>query len=79
MASILEREIRAYEARKDELVSKSAGKFALVKDDRVVSVFDTEADAINEGYRQFGNTPFLVKEIVALETPLYFTSNVLGI
>lgn len=79
MPAVLERELRTYQERKDDLVGASAGKYVLVKDDEVVDVFDTEADAIRDGYRRFGNVPFLVKEVEALETPLCFTSNLLAL
>jgi hypothetical protein len=79
MSTVLEREIETYEQHKEELVGTAAGKYVLIKEDVLVGVFDTQADAIRQGYRQFGNTPFLVKEVVPLETPLVFTSNLFGI
>ncbi len=33
MTEILKKELRTYEAQKSEIVAKSKGKFALVKDD----------------------------------------------
>lgn len=79
MAQILDLELKTYEMHREELISKSLGKFALIKDDQVVTVFDTKLDAIRHGYDRFGNVPFLVKEIVEVEIPLNFTSNLLGI
>ena len=32
-------------------------------------------DAINQGYEKFGLVPFLVKQVVPVETSLDFTSN----
>jgi hypothetical protein len=29
-------------------------------------------DAIADGYRRFGNVPFLVKQVVEVETPINF-------
>jgi len=78
MAEVLEKELKTYEAKKKELIGKSKGKFALVKDDQVIDVFDTKIDAIRQGYERFGNVPFLVKQIVEIETPQNFTSNLLG-
>ena len=79
MAQALQKELETYEAHKDELVSKAKGKFALIKGQDVVDVFDTAADAIRQGYERFGNVAFLVKEIVEIEVPQNFTSNLLGI
>ena len=45
----------------------------------MVDVFDTEADAIRDGYRQFGNVPFLVKRIEPVDTPERFVSNLVAL
>ncbi|MEW5936931.1 MAG: hypothetical protein AB1665_03815 [Candidatus Thermoplasmatota archaeon] len=79
MISALQKEVETYNAQKNELVGRSKGKFVLVKDDKVVGVFDTIIDAIRQGYERFGNVPFLVKQIVEVETPQNFTSNLLGV
>lgn len=75
---LLKNELNAYSKQKNELIGKSKGKFALVKDSKVVDIFDTKNDAIRQGYERFGNVPFLVKQILEVETPQNFTSNLLG-
>lgn len=75
MVEILKRELETYEAQKSELIGRAMGKFALIKEEEVVGVFDTQMDAIRQGYARFGNVPFLVKQIVQLEIPQNFTSN----
>jgi hypothetical protein len=77
--AVLEQEKKAYEAHRDELLAQAPGKFALVHGSEVVEIFDTKADAIASGYKRFGNIPFLVKEIVAVETPQNFVSNQLAV
>jgi hypothetical protein len=79
MLELLKEELQTYEAKKSELVAKSKGKFVLIKDNQVVDVFETQGDAIRQGYERFGNVPFLVKQIVEVETPQNFTSNLLDI
>jgi len=79
MVKLLERELGVYEKNKDELLKKANGKFVLIKDDKIIDIFDTEMDAIRQGYKNFGNVPFLVKQILEIEVPLRFTSNILGI
>jgi hypothetical protein len=79
MLGMLIKEIHTYEARKNELIGKSKGKFALIKEEQVVDVFDTKIDAIRQGYERFGNVPFFVKQILEIETPQNFTSNLLGV
>jgi hypothetical protein len=71
----LQQELETFEAHRAELLGQAPGKFALVHSDQVAGIFDTEADAIREGYRQFGNVPFLVKRIEAVDTPERFVSN----
>ena len=78
MAELLEKELMTFETNKSELIGKSKGKFALIKDDKIHGIFDTKIDAIRQGYQVLGNVPFLVKQIVEIETPQNFTSNLIG-
>jgi len=73
----LREELATFDARRAELLGRAPGKFALVHGVEVVGVFDTEGDAINEGYRHFGNVPFLVKKIEPFDIPERFSSNLI--
>lgn len=64
MASLLDQELKTYEAEKLRLLGESQGSFVLIKGTDVKGVFSSEDDAISAGYREFGNTPFLVKAIL---------------
>lgn len=77
MPAVLEQEIKTYEARKSELIGTAKGKFALIKDDQVIDFFDSKPDAIRIGYERFGNVPFLVRQVLEVESPQNFTSNLL--
>lgn len=79
MSGMLAKELQTYEAKKTELVGKSKGKFALIKDNEVIDIFDTKIDAIRQGYERFGNVPFFVKQIVEIDIPQNFTSNLFGV
>jgi len=79
MPEVLEQETQTYEQHKPELMSKAEGKFVLIKGQEVCGVFETMMDAVSQGYERFGNVPFLVKQILEVETPQNFTSNLLGI
>ena len=61
------------------MLGNAEGKFVLIHNDQVIGVYDSKMDAIAASYQQFGNVPFLVKQIVKLETPHNFISNLLGI
>jgi hypothetical protein len=43
------------------------------------SIYATEMEAIDDGYHKFGNVPFLVKEIVAVEQPETFAASLIGL
>jgi hypothetical protein len=77
--ALLERELDTFEKRRQELLGQAQGKFALVHGEEIVGVFDSKPDAIAAGFKEFGNTPFLVKQVVAVETPQNFVSNQLAI
>ncbi len=79
MALILDSEMKTYEGNRDQLLAKAEGKFVLIRNDQVVGIYESKMDAIGQGYRQFGNVPFLVKQIVRVETPQNFVSNLLGV
>ena len=68
-----------FRAHKEELLANAAGKYVLICGDNIAGTFDTVNDAVAEGYRQFGNTPFLAKQILAIETPVNFVSSLLEV
>lgn len=70
MGNMLQKELEVYEAHRAELLASSRDKFVLVKDAQIVGVFSSEDDAIKIGYEKFGNVPFLVKQVVEMETPI---------
>lgn len=79
MEQVLETELKTYEQHRDHLLGTDEGKFVLIRDNKVIGIYDSKMDAIAQGYQQFGNVPFLVKQIVKVETPQNFISNLLGI
>jgi hypothetical protein len=65
---------KEYETFKDKLPELAAqeGKFVLIHDDQVGGIFSTYEEALLAGYKKFGvKQPFLVKQIVAAETPVF--------
>ena len=79
MPQILDIELKTYEQHRDHLLGTAEGKFVLIRNDQVIGVYDSKMDAIAQGYQQFGNVPFLVKQILKIEVPQNFVSNLLGI
>jgi hypothetical protein len=78
-SSLLEKELGYFEQHRSELLRRAKGKFALIKNEESIDTFDSQVDAIRVGYRQFGNEPFLVKQIAAVDVPLNFTSFNVGV
>lgn len=75
--STLERELAAFQAALPALLANPAnlGKYALVFQDRIDSIWDSVDLALDAGYQQFELAPFLIQEIVAVETPRSFSRN----
>jgi hypothetical protein len=63
----LREEVAFFEEQRPALVKKCPGLFALVKKRTLIGVFPTQEEAYNEGFRQFGREPFLVKQILEKE------------
>ena len=79
MATLLDAELQTYEKNRESLLGSAEGKFVLIKGDQIIGVYESKMDAINQGYRQLGHVPFLVKQVLKVETPLNFLSNRLGV
>ena len=75
----LDEELGTYERHRSDLLRESEGKFVLVKGATVVDVYESQEDALRRGYREFGNEPFLVKQVVEIEVPLNFATFHLGL
>lgn len=69
----LQRELNTFKRKKKELITEAKGQFVLIKGSEVVDTFKNYEDALSEGYKKFGNEPFLVKEISTVEEVNYFT------
>jgi len=68
----LERELKKYDENLPSLLPE-AGRFVVIHEDRVLGVFDTYEDALRAGYHELGVTPFLVRQIQAIEQIHYFS------
>jgi len=63
----LETEIKYFEAHRAEWLKHHAGKFALVRGEDLVGVYDTSDAAYEEGVERWGNVAFLVKQILSVD------------
>lgn len=77
--NILKKELETYEDSKASLLKSSRGKFVLIKEDKIIGIYDTYNDAIKIGIDKFGNKPYLVKRILEVEPTENFTSSLIKI
>jgi hypothetical protein len=67
-AMALERELEYYKSIKDSLLQRGAkGKFAVIRGDELLDVFETYEDALKQGLNNYGNTAFLIEQVSQIE------------
>ena len=71
----LEKELRVYDARRDELLAH-AGEHVVIAGDDIIGFYHSYEDALNAGYEKVGVKPFLVKKIESGEKALFFTRDI---
>ena len=59
-----DRDISAFLRELPRLADKHEGEFALIRAAEVVGIHPSEDEAINAGYKRFGQATFLVKQIL---------------
>ena len=79
MSEILARELQTYRQNVGYLLGANEGKYVLIHGDEVLGVFDSQLDAIRAGYQQLGHVSFLVKQVLKVEMPVAFVSNLMGV
>jgi hypothetical protein len=71
---LIREEISTYEAHRAELLGSARGKWVLIHGQAVLGTFESQRDAVDQGYRTVGLVPFLVKQVVEVESPVNFAS-----
>lgn len=59
----LKKEIETFDAMKDKLLADYLGKYVLIHDSSFVGSYDTFDTAAREAISQFGNGPYLIREV----------------
>lgn len=79
MAGAREAEIRQnyifFKSIVSGMMDEHAGKFALIHDCTVLAVYETAGEAVAEGARQFGDSPFSVQRVINRPIDLGFLSH----
>jgi hypothetical protein len=63
-AQPLAEELAFYESQKAELLMAHQGRFVLIRGAELVGVYDQRTEAYAEGLKRFGNTAFLIKQVL---------------
>ncbi len=72
-------EYKYYQNVKSKLLEESEGKFALIKGNELLGLFDTDMDAYQVGISKFGNVPFLIIRISKEEEQYWIPTLELGL
>jgi len=75
----LTQELATFEANRENLLGTALNKYVLIHGTEIVGTYDTEHDAIQQGYRQFGNVPFLVRRISPVQDVANYLSGIVAI
>lgn len=75
----LEQELAFFDHHRAHLVAEHMGKYALIKEAVLVGTFDSAEAAYVEGLRQFGNVPFLVKQVLPEDPVVHLPALSLGL
>ncbi len=76
---LIEEEMATFERVRVDLSKTALGKWVLIKHDRVLGLFDTEMDAVKQGYRELGYVPFLVQKVSVFDEPIPMFSHLLDL
>jgi len=59
----IDKEITAYKSMQQNLESEHMRKWVLIKDEKLVAVFDSFDLAAQEAVKQFGQGPYLIRQV----------------
>jgi hypothetical protein len=75
----LQTELEFYNKQKAELLKHHKGQFALIKGAELVGTYTTWAEAFNDGIKQLGNVPFLIRQIQEKDETVQFPALAVGV
>ena len=61
----LAQELKTFHEQKKHLLEKYTNRYVLIKGNTIIADFCSRSDALWEGYRQFGQSKFLVKKVAS--------------
>lgn len=79
MAKLFDTENAFFEASKAELLKTSKDQYVLIKGKELLGTYSLYQDAVNEGFRRFGNQPFFVKQILEQDQVVHTPALTVGL
>ncbi len=70
MQYVLKKELKFFERNKSRFIKKYPGQYVLIKDNNLQGSYSTEEEAYKAGIEKFGNTPFMIRQVLKDE-PIY--------
>lgn len=67
MQHLLKKELQFFERNKKRFLKNYLNQFVLIKDNQLIGAYTTEEEAYKSGIEKFGNTPFLIKQVLKEE------------
>lgn len=78
VVTTLQPELSFFNENKHEWLKHHGDQFVLVKGHESFGFFPLYGDAVNEGFRRFGNQPFLVKQVIEKDPVVQFPALTVG-
>jgi len=76
---MLEKELNYYYEHLPEWLETSSGKYVLIKEDKLIGIFNSFDEALSNGARRFGLESFLVRQITEKREEISIPALSLGI
>lgn len=65
MNTVLDRQVAAYDARREEMERKHLGKWVVFHNEELAGTYDSFEEAAEDAIERFGAGPYLIREVGA--------------
>ncbi|MYK26399.1 MAG: hypothetical protein F4052_05540 [Dehalococcoidia bacterium] len=65
MNAVLDRQVSAYEARREEMEREYLGRWVVFHDEDLAGTYDSFEEAAEDAIERFGTGPYLIREVGA--------------
>jgi len=75
----LKKDFEFYKNQNENWHQENRGKFVLIKNQKIVGIYDSYIDALQEGIKKFGEEKFLIQEVGTEDNVNYNTFSLMGV